>query len=99
MDHEKGITETKGLLKGGKDSQEYESVDDSWSPKDAETDKENNDKFLSVWTICCILSTSFSYGCIFSTLFLVILPVECERIEVNADVRLFPCRRLRIELP
>ena len=36
---------------------------------------------LSLWTIACILSTSFAYGCIMTTLFLITLPVECERIE------------------
>ena len=35
---------------------------------------------LSTFTIVSILSTAFSYGCIFSTLFLITLPVECERI-------------------
>ncbi|KAL7579170.1 hypothetical protein ACA910_011343 [Epithemia clementina (nom. ined.)] len=35
---------------------------------------------MSIWTIVAILSTAFSYGCIFSTLFLITLPVECERI-------------------
>lgn len=38
---------------------------------------------LSAWEIVCILSTSFSYGCIFSTLFLITLPIECERIHAN----------------
>ena len=36
---------------------------------------------LSIWEIVCILSTAFSYGCILTTLFLITLPVECERIE------------------
>ena len=36
---------------------------------------------LSLWHIVCILSTSFSYGCIMTTLFLITLPVECKRIE------------------
>lgn len=38
-------------------------------------------KLLSYWEITCILSTAFSYGCILTTLFLITLPVECERIE------------------
>jgi MFS family permease len=36
---------------------------------------------LPVWDLICILSTSFSYGCIMTTLFLITLPVECQRIE------------------
>lgn len=36
---------------------------------------------LTIWEIVCILSTAFSYGCILTTLFLITLPVECERIE------------------
>lgn len=36
---------------------------------------------LSLWSIACILSTSFAYGCIMTTLFLITLPVECQRIE------------------
>ena len=36
---------------------------------------------LSIWDIICILSTAFSYGCILTTLFLITLPVECERIQ------------------
>ncbi len=35
---------------------------------------------LPPWRIACILSSAFSYGCILTTLFLITLPVECERI-------------------
>jgi hypothetical protein len=35
---------------------------------------------LPAHQILCILSTAFSYGCIMTTLFLITLPVECERI-------------------
>jgi hypothetical protein len=38
-------------------------------------------ELLPVWTITCILSTAFAYGCILTTLFLITLPVECDRIE------------------
>ena len=31
-------------------------------------------------TMICILSTAFSYGCVLTTLFLITLPMECERI-------------------
>lgn len=38
-------------------------------------------ELLPVLTIACILSSSFAYGCIMTTLFLITLPIECERIE------------------
>lgn len=38
-------------------------------------------ELLTIWTIVCILSSSFAYGCIMTTLFLITLPIECERIE------------------
>lgn len=36
---------------------------------------------IPVWQIAAILSTAFTYGCIFTTLFLIVLPVECTRIQ------------------
>mmetsp|Transcript_52189 Transcript_52189/g.53166 ORF Transcript_52189/g.53166 Transcript_52189/m.53166 type:complete len:553 (-) Transcript_52189:120-1778(-) len=51
--------------------------------KDSDIDDEG---FLSIWTIICILSTSFAYGCITTTLFLITLPIECERIEKNTKI-------------
>ena len=48
------------------------------------SDEENGgeeEKLLPLFTITCILSTAFAYGCIMTTLFLITLPVECERIE------------------
>lgn len=47
--------------------------------KDQTNEEENG--LLSAWTIACILSSSFAYGCIMTTLFLITLPIECERIE------------------
>ena len=38
---------------------------------------------MSVYTIAAILSTAFSYGCIMTTLFLITLPVECERVNLQ----------------
>lgn len=35
---------------------------------------------MPLWTIVCILSTAFAYGCILTTLFMITLPLECERI-------------------
>lgn len=41
----------------------------------------DEEKLLSVLEISCILSSAFAYGCVMTTLFLITLPVECERIE------------------
>lgn len=38
-------------------------------------------KHLDLWKIVAILSTAFAYGCIMTTLFLITLPVECQRIQ------------------
>jgi len=38
---------------------------------------------LPAWEIASIVSLAFSYGCIMTTLFLITLPVECERIETQ----------------
>jgi hypothetical protein len=38
------------------------------------------DSLLSPWHIVFILSTAFSYGCVMTTLFLITLPLECERL-------------------
>ena len=35
---------------------------------------------MPIITMVCILSTAFSYGCTLTTLFLITLPMECERI-------------------
>lgn len=43
------------------------------------------DESMSVASIIAMLSTNFSYGCIMSTLFLLILPLECKRIETESS--------------
>ena len=45
--------------------------------------KEREQELLPIWTIVSILSSAFAYGCIMTTLFLITLPVECERIEAQ----------------
>ena len=37
---------------------------------------------MSLWNMTAVLSTSFGYGCIMTTLFLITLPIECERISI-----------------
>ena len=48
-------------------------------PNVTSSDKENCN--LSPIQIAAILSTAFTYGCVMSTLFLLTLPIECQRIE------------------
>ena len=48
---------------------------------DASTPVENEE--MPLITMTAILSTAFSYGCIMTTLFLITLPVECERVNVQ----------------
>lgn len=57
----------------------YEESGDDESISDLE--KETVLSELPAWDLVCILSLAFSYGCILTTLFLITLPVECERIE------------------
>ena len=70
IDEEDDQTEENGI--GDTDD---EALDDT---------NENNTSItrnLPLWDITCILSLAFSYGCIMTTLFLITLPVECQRIE------------------
>jgi MFS family permease len=71
MVEDKG-NDKKGLLT------EYGSGDILNTNDEQETEKERP---LSLFSIAAILSTAFSYGCILTTLFLITLPVECDRIE------------------
>jgi hypothetical protein len=41
--------------------------------------------YMSPIRIAAILSTAFTYGCIMSTLFLLTLPIECQRIESESN--------------
>jgi MFS family permease len=47
------------------------------------SEPENKELLMPVLTIVCILSTAFSYGCILTTLFMITLPLECERIHLS----------------
>eukprot|EP00978_Attheya_sp_CCMP212_P047314 scaffold421304_cov54-Attheya_sp.AAC.3 len=38
---------------------------------------------MKVWEIGALLSTAFAYGCVMTTLFLLTLPLECERIQME----------------
>lgn len=60
----------------------YESL----GPKEVEDledeeEEEGEDEDMPFLTITCILSSAFSYGCILTTLFMITLPIECERIQ------------------
>jgi MFS family permease len=61
--------ESNTLLHSEDDDADWESLGGSES--------ENS---LPLFTIISILSTAFSYGCILTTLFLITLPIECNRI-------------------
>ena len=47
--------------------------------------KSKEEKQLPIWTLICILSTAFAYGCIMTTLFIITLPVECQLIEESEE--------------
>lgn len=76
-----------GDLGGNKFQDGCYSDEDSIASEDllrlSSTDESEDDeeKLLSVFEISCILSSAFAYGCVMTTLFLITLPVECERIE------------------
>ena len=86
-------SDTQGLLSDNS-NQAYEAIE-SKSSSTLSNDPENGHKskrddeevsvkdeaHLPLFNIACILSTAFAYGCVMTTLFLITLPVECERIE------------------
>jgi MFS family permease len=53
-----------------------ETIDGDWESLGG-SESENS---LPLFTLISILSTAFSYGCILTTLFLITLPIECNRI-------------------
>lgn len=59
----------------------YGEEPENGTTRKSSTSSFNKNEDLSPWSIACILSTSFAYGCIMTTLFLITLPVECQRIE------------------
>jgi hypothetical protein len=90
--HASSADETTSLIANGprKDDVETSNIHDSIQDdvkhlnatrESSCTSFKKEDDALSLWCIGCILSTSFAYGCIMTTLFLITLPVECQRIE------------------
>lgn len=59
----------------GDEDSEHDDDDEEY------TNGELYPKTMQTWDIICILSTAFAYGCILTTLFLITLPLECERIQ------------------
>lgn len=57
-----------------KSSKHHDNGDDE---KQQETEEEES---MPLFTTISILSTAFTYGCIMTTLFIITLPIECERI-------------------
>lgn len=64
-------------------SVDYAALYDSDGSSDDAKETASIEEKLSVSTIICILSTAFSYGCIMTTLFLITLPIECNRLNVD----------------
>jgi MFS family permease len=90
-----GLSQTESLLKsagnsyGGTGDTRQRSQKEPKAPLDDEDNNDNDweslggsesENSLPLFTLISILSTSFSYGCILTTLFLITLPIECERI-------------------
>lgn len=73
--------QTTSLLSQTED-QRYETI----SPDDQNQGPTESEQSLSIGEITAILSTAFSYGCVNSTLFLITLPIECERIELQHPI-------------
>jgi MFS family permease len=57
----------------------------SESGDDSDGDQQMKTPELPLICIVAIVSTAFSYGCILTTLFLITLPIECERIHASVD--------------
>jgi Major Facilitator Superfamily len=57
----------------------------SESGDDSDGDQQLKTPELPLICIAAIVSTAFSYGCILTTLFLITLPIECERIHASVD--------------
>lgn len=72
---------------GGTDTQQSSKKDSNDPLLDEENDADweslggsESENSLSLFTLISILSTAFSYGCILTTLFLITLPIECNRV-------------------
>jgi hypothetical protein len=86
VDHSDDATvgeRTSLVANGSKYDDEDDEVEQSDDHHPARSTRKSSmdEEDLSLWSIACILSTSFAYGCIMTTLFLITLPVECQRIE------------------
>jgi MFS family permease len=79
MMNESHDTQQQSLLERDRKEENYDATTNGDAEKGPQEVKELPPLPLS--HIACILSTAFSYGCIMTTLFLITLPVECERIE------------------
>jgi MFS family permease len=71
-------------VESNNEGEENDDVDDWDIIAKSNLTTNEKDELLPVFTIVAILSTAFSYGCVLTTLFLITLPIECERINVSA---------------
>lgn len=93
-DDEEGETSGDDIIRYGEysddeleRSDEFERRGDILRTSSRDEDGGEEDELLPIFTIISILSSSFAYGCIMTTLFLITLPIECERIEKqNPDI-------------
>jgi Major Facilitator Superfamily len=83
-----GGTNEGGGVNGAPKSGEKDKREDGASGIVPTTSNGHHDEEASLRTvmsplhIVCILSTAFAYGCILTTLFMITLPLECERIHL-----------------
>eukprot|EP00532_Pseudo-nitzschia_australis_P011175 CAMPEP_0168236190 /NCGR_PEP_ID=MMETSP0140_2-20121125/19380_1 /TAXON_ID=44445 /ORGANISM="Pseudo-nitzschia australis, Strain 10249 10 AB" /LENGTH=583 /DNA_ID=CAMNT_0008169459 /DNA_START=284 /DNA_END=2036 /DNA_ORIENTATION=+ len=89
LDDESDLSETssqEGLRLMGAGSNNGNSNNDNDDDDDDDDDdyKRRRENLADLEQIC-ILSSSFAYGCIMTTLFIITLPIECERIEREND--------------
>lgn len=65
------------------DENSNNEADEQRSSAAGQRDGRGSDEEMTFFTMTAILSTAFSYGCIMTTLFLITLPVECERVNLQ----------------
>lgn len=77
-----GTSATKHVVSNG-ESQRIPTGSEAGSSNSSDEENET-DRIMPLFTIVAILSTAFSYGCILTTLFVITLPIECERIHQSS---------------
>jgi hypothetical protein len=81
-DTEEALSRHNGR-EGGSDDNSDEPAEETTPTTTTTTSTAAAGDGMPVVSIVAILSTAFSYGCVFTTLFLITLPIECERISAT----------------